>query len=403
MRFFISFIALLHAQRNALVHAENYWKHGCTVCPLEGCAPEHAHDKCDEKSRRRNEHIDTAFRAPALNYNLIREQQTSYCPDDDTSLAYAPKTTGLPTRWIVQNKASSTIIISWVNGEGIEVSAARLLSPPHTDPGALVEPGSFRSFTSFQDHTFVAREAKYDESGLITGSGRPLLRKTLGMITVRNTGKFSNGIPPACPVPSKTVHAGLARHRLEAGGRDNGDGVSCHSILQGFRNGVGCPIDVYFTSATPSFEKAGTDCESFSFHLGTEGMKDGIAKPFDKTSFVGAETVYNSHSFAARMSHSGQLVDVITMETDIVRDCPDGTEAAKASAIEEVLGNKIADRQFNGLNDTVPYLNGQEVPLRSAEHSRKVEVNSTQCLPTERKVELNDSAQRLPFERFTPS
>ena len=74
--------------------------------------------------------------------------------------------TGHPTRWILHNKASNPIIITFINSLGLEVSAMdKLTYPAHSDTsiyprGPVVLPNTLAVIDGLQGQTFIVREYK---------------------------------------------------------------------------------------------------------------------------------------------------------------------------------------------------------------------------------------------------
>jgi hypothetical protein len=87
-------------------------------------------------------------------------------------------------------------------------------------------------------------------------------------------------------------------------------------------------------------------CEKFQKHLGplepylamdttTRNIDDGWRSPL---TFV---NTYNRHSFVARMSHDQSLVARISLDHDVVYDCPEPGRVGFGGAVEERGGSTI--------------------------------------------------------------
>lgn len=320
----------------------------------------------------------------------LPEERTWLCPldgTDDTTDSHNKG--GIPpgpsSRWVVQNSATSAVVLSWINPLGMEVSAADGTTHPASahsatwPDGAILLPGQLAIVNGRMGQTFVARELVEDAGVMMEWAreqvprtisfghksngggwetymvgmgmdprvfgraGRVLLKHRMGMIHVRN--QF--GAICAEVVPPKEVPAPFEAERIEAH-QDN----SCNLVTKGFVNKVGCEIDIFFATGGSfnstahhngaSYEDAATNpqCEHFSAHLGAES----VGNMDDRVSPVAFENTYNTHRFIAKMSHDNSIVAEMFIENDVIGDCPDpsGTKekvgtmptTAQASVVE---------------------------------------------------------------------
>jgi len=123
----------------------------------------------------------------------LPEETTSLCPVEDVLTADdLPSHGGHETRWIVHNAASKPVVLSWVNHQGIEVSAADSKTHPpvanagHWPNGSMLAAGQMAIISGYQGHTFLARELLKDSLGGGAKAGRVLLKHRTGLIFVRN-------------------------------------------------------------------------------------------------------------------------------------------------------------------------------------------------------------------------
>lgn len=353
-----------------------YLEH-CQLCPLAGCPPEHHDSACDKPRQNALWAAEAAAEAarpedaiPDAVYLRLPEEQTWTCPLDTTgedSGDYAGGY-GRVTRWIVRNEASTPVVLSHVNALGLEVSAADFRTyPAHADTavyphGPILPPGQVAVVEGRQGQLFVAREyrevlpmeafgltAAEDEAfGHSWESFKRALPPTLSFLPEQASYRTGKGVWHVLGKPGRV----LLKHRLgnihvknqfgalcpEATGASvaadapapraslpNDMNPGCNVLVKAFLNTVGCPVEVFF--APPNRGAAGYDCERFQAHLGTlaayAAPDAGRARHLDDpASPLKFPNTYNGHTFVARMAHDGALVARISVDGDIVRDCP---------------------------------------------------------------------------------
>jgi hypothetical protein len=315
--------------------------HGAvTVCPKKGSIAEglqyHDDTKCDRAAY--NLHKANVGRyARYQSYkgiggvSTIPNQKTVTCPAEGARVnmkdAHTPNV-GLDTVWFIQNHASTPVVVSYVNDNGMEVSARNpKISPSTSDPTAILKPSEWMAVYAFEGHEFVIREVL--KSGI---AGNVLLQHRTGLIPVGMNFMAHNNV--SCPV-----------NDIEPVVEDNGvittapifkrtpttKSRPCHTMDIGFRNVASCPLHAYYVNGE------GNECtERFKFHLGVESqtsdfMKDWVSQTKFEGTFVG-------HTFHFRLaSNPTILVDAITLQPVIVTDCP--VSSASATAIVSETNN----------------------------------------------------------------
>ncbi|KAL3774843.1 hypothetical protein ACHAW5_000825 [Stephanodiscus triporus] len=361
--------------------------------------------------------------------------------DDDAVATAEHGRLGHPTRWVVYNRASGPVIVSRVNAAGVEVPATATATTGNSKSsssssssssavwprGPILLPGSMAVVEGRAGRVFVIRE--YEEvlvphfvegvlprtlsflpppgeggegqttatrfvssDGASHVSGRPgrvLMRHRMGNIYVRNL----HGV--ACPMVlydhDKDKNAGRR-------GTPKDFNPNCNVLQKAFINKVGCPIDIYFSPKDmdrgdmpeglegPMLEEK--YCEIFQKHLGplepylasdpsTRNIDDGWRSPL---TFV---NTYNRHSFVARMSHDQSLVARISLDHDVVFDCPEPGRVGFGVAAEE-RGGTI---EGEGAADAVG-----SWPANSTTSVRALDIDAVVCRLIDAKVDNSTAA-----------
>lgn len=271
----------------------------------------------------------------------IPNEKTSYCPMNEDSTAMSSTdsmNTGLDTMWMVENKASTPILLTHVNAQGMEVSAMdgsdiqnMLSSGDDTKPAAIqssldiegnkniLQPGQWMALRTFEGHVFQARQVLADGS-----VGRILLTHRVGLVPIGSNFDAANAV--SCPLIDIPPHH---NGKFDAAFDRSRPPVNrpCNTVDIGFRNMAGCPVSGYYVQTN------GDSCtEQFKFHLGTQSIH---LQDFYEgwTSNVKYEGTSIGHSFHFRLTHDPSiLVDRITIQPTIVEDCPDEQRKVSAAA-----------------------------------------------------------------------
>jgi hypothetical protein len=104
---------------------------------------------------------------------------------------------GLDTTYIVENKARTAVVISYINHDGIEVSAKNSqIYPAIHDPNTMLLPGQWTGIVAYEGHVFTVRSIIHLELGMV---GPILLQHRIGL---RAIGKYFIQQYPnvSCPV-----------------------------------------------------------------------------------------------------------------------------------------------------------------------------------------------------------
>jgi len=309
------------------------------TCPyMEVSAPVHSDDACD----RAGENDATLHHFMLVDGNYRTEEKTWICPDDDeiTSSAHSEgehAVYGAPTRWIVRNKSSGSVILSWLKvssdgtGARVEASAANpKIIPAHHDPETIIGPGQFHSVRTVQGHLFQVREVLIIGGEIVPG--RVLLRHRTGLIPVRNRlAKDTATCPESAMIhPNRhTNHRALSESSQRTPPSVN---KRCNHLKAGFTNKVGCPVDLYWAGSSNSVLPQGADVpqedvvygakcrEEFKMHLGVNPYVQNLD---EWSSQIKYESTLLNHRFVARLRHDPSIVvDDITIEPGIIMDCP---------------------------------------------------------------------------------
>lgn len=244
---------------------------------------------------------------------LVPDQKTVVCPSHVHNLHNENDIVGFDSVWIVENTASSPIVLSFVHGDGRESSALDpKISPAQVDPRAVVMPGDYRAVNTFEGHVFHAREMLPDG-----GAGRVLMQHRVGYIPIglnqSNAACSGQDLEPVI-TDALTDETRIAPEYARTPPKPF---LDCNALHVGFRNKVGCPVHGFFVEATEN-----DDChENFKFHLGVNPMTDDFMWSWDSpTKF---ETSYIGHTFAFRLAdRPGVLVDKVTLGPTQISDCP---------------------------------------------------------------------------------
>jgi len=320
------FVTISAEDPAVLIHNKKLLSPGCTS-PVERDAlyiKYHSDNSCNRahynayKASLNRQATYHYFRTSGT-HHLVPDRSTVICPAVVQELYQPNQEMGYDSDWMVENTASTPVVLAWVDPEsGVEYSAFNHITPPQNDPIAIVQPGQWRHLHTFEGHVFHAREVLEDGS-----TGRVLLQHRVGLIPIGEQAA-SDGRLMGCnlhdPEPiveqvvdqvvQQTVAPEYQRTPLKPM-------MDCNQIAMGFRNRAGCPLHGYFIQAN-------TCHEVFKLHLGTTSPQ--IAQDFhhDWASDTKFETSFVGHSFVFRStSDPSILVDRVDVRATQIIDCPD--------------------------------------------------------------------------------
>merc|ERR1712232_1531774 len=94
----------------------------------------------------------------------VPSEKTIRCPEQVQDLSEEDALLGFDTTWLVENTASAPIVVSWVK-DGVEYSAYNAkITPPNLDPEAIIQPGRWKAFMTYEGHAFNVRSLLEDGS-----------------------------------------------------------------------------------------------------------------------------------------------------------------------------------------------------------------------------------------------
>ena len=278
----------------------------------------------------------------------VPNQKTSYCPLNPEQFTVQPVSsnqedsapitgTGLDTVWLVENTASTPVVIAYTNRQGVEVSAMDpTISPPELDPNAILQPGQWMSVLTMEGHVFTAKELLADGT-----TGRVMLQHRAGLIPI---GERMRGEIMDCPLLDQQP---MHNNQPDPGFERTPTQVfrPCNTLDVGFRNMAGCPVNGFYV--TPGTENVACE-ESFKFHLGIEENVDHFMK--DWTSSTKYEGTFVGHTYHFRLAHDPSvLVQSVTLSPTQVMDCPEEKEAVAIGVGGEAV--KLAAGRHEGLGE----------------------------------------------------
>lgn len=306
-----------------------------TVCPKQGSIMEglkyHSDTQCDRAVYNQfkcglNRHLAYQKYKDVGGISQVASQKTVKCPAQGAVVNMKEphaSQTGMDTVWFVENSASTPVVVSYRNEQGLEVSAKNpKISPAVGDPNAVLAPGRWMAVYAYEGHEFVVREV------LKTGvAGNVLLQHRAGLIPV---GTHADALecpePDVEPMVNNTVAPQFARTKSQVH-------RPCNTMDVGFRNTAGCPLHGYYVSGE------GESCrEQFKFHLGVETVVPDFM--WDWLSQTKYEGTFIGHTFHFRLaSNPAVLVDTITLAPVVVTDCPLGN--AVAAPVQQQMGEAV--------------------------------------------------------------
>jgi hypothetical protein len=234
------------------------------------------------------------------------------------------------------------VVVSYVNDQGVEVSARNpKISPATADPTAILRPSEWMAVYAFEGHEFVVREIL--KSGI---AGNVLLQHRAGLIPIGTNFAAMAGMScdPAHdiePMIDETTTSPVFRRTPTQIDRP------CNTMDIGFRNVADCPLHGYYVRGE------GDKCtEKFKLHLGVESVTNDFVH--DWTSATKYEGTFVGHTFHFRLaSNPTILVDTVTLQPIYVTDCPVSSAAAVVSEMNDVnMMANIGNVEFVNFTNT---------------------------------------------------
>ena len=324
-------------------------------CPRTRLPEYHDEDKCALRPQTFHDYasqramVYASLKAGATGATLVPNQQTVFCPRQVQQLGVPEAVRGFDTTWIVENTATTPVVLSWVMPDGKEYSPFHPdVAPPQDDPDAILQPGEWKAVPAFESYVYHVRELSKDNK-----PGQVLLQHRAGLIPIGNpnTVQCDTSIPDVEPVNPQTAQRQpeFARTPLPPVRR-------CNTMDIGFRNQAGCPLHVYWAGnvAPEDVPASGFTCgEKFKFHLGTKPATQDFMHDWESsTKFEGS---FIGHTFVARLASDPSLVvDSYTLLPTKVMDCPDRTPqmVSIGGALEDPEGTAKANLMPTGEGET---------------------------------------------------
>jgi len=279
--------------------------------PNEHSSIYHGDQVCDRKEynsfkQRFNRNLKYKEMKQTQHINRVPNQKSVTCPlqVQDLKHEFQGQSDGYDTVWIVENTSSEPVILSFVKDDGIEYSAIHpTVTPPQSDPDAILYPRTFRGIRTFDGHVFHARTWDAEANAL----GPVVLQHRTGLIPVGQ--KFQELSCPAQDIePLNDPNFQRTPPALDR---------PCNHMDIGFRNMANCPLHGYYIQSNA------TSCqEKFKFHLGMNTNPEDFMWGWDSaTKFEGS---FVGHSFAFRSAANPSiLVETITLQPTRIIDCPE--------------------------------------------------------------------------------
>ena len=336
-------------------------------CPRAVRAKYHYADQCVSALAERQELLRVQARQDLLDQGMgvtiVPNQETIVCPFKPARLqpfldsASIPKDRqGLNQLWLVENLSPEAIAVYLVYSNGQEVSSVDPLNPKHV---TKIDPGDYRAISAYEGHVFHVRNYHTDTL---------MLQHRVGLIPIRSTKKYDCRKTVVKTIRTKIknpktgqTEVALKKVATKEPDLDNEPLVEqksdqtnetvvetnpsfartpthkdrkCHTIDIGFRNEVGCPVNLYWAGALRDIPISKKSCnETFRMHLGTLEKTQDFMK--DWKSSTKWEGTMIGHTFVARLKRNESIVvDHYTLEPTRVYDCRT-TEQQQGEAQEE--------------------------------------------------------------------
>jgi len=273
-------------------------------------------------------------------------QKTVVCPTQVADLSHEDALTGFDTVWNMENSASTPVVVAFVK-DGVEYSAMNAkITPPNLDPKAILQPGQHRSFVTYESHVFHVRSLLADGS-----MGPVLLQHRAGLINIKNRYGPPLSCDPNEPDPEPIVVETGAR-APEFSRTPTQVGRPCNTIDLGFRNQVGCPVNIYYAGMEgANLDTGDAACsETFKFHMGVNPRPNDFMWDWDsQTKYEGT---YVGHKFVFRLAKDPSvLLDQVEVQPTIVSDCPNLKQKNAIKSSFEVMSiGTMHNIMLNGTN-----------------------------------------------------
>jgi hypothetical protein len=318
-----------------------------TTCPTQSVDIDndkyhHCHrvivsDNAKEKARNRHElylylqQFGTIRHVPNIQSIVCPLQQQQPQPSNDAvnnnnNNRIFEDNIGLDTTWVVENRASTPIVLSHIDDEtGLEVSAVNgFIYPAIRDPDSILQPGEWISINTYEGHIFIARSIISMELGMV---GPVLLQHRVGLIPIGNPNLAHpyHDCQTDNPITTETTPEPQSHQKRIDFGTGNDE---CNPISIGFRNMINCPIHGYYVDQTNHEDDTNHDItcsDEHLFHIGTQNhqLNDFM---YDYQSNVRYEETFIGHTFRFRLaSNPDIIVDTITIQPTFIYDCPSTT------------------------------------------------------------------------------
>jgi hypothetical protein len=257
---------------------------------------------------------------------LVPNQQTLVCPLQVQNLESPSAIKGFDTTWIVENTATSSVVLSWLVN-GVEWSPFAPDTKAMDDPKAILKPGEWTSVPTFESFVYHVREITHTG-----GPGDVLLQHRAGLIPIGNPTQYNCDatLPDVEPVNPET-----AARKQEFSRTPTHPTRPCNTIDLGFRNQAGCPLHIYWANQLHEIPAQGFSCgEQFRFHLGTKPASQDFMLDWESTTKF--EGTYIGHTFVARLASDPTVViDSYTLDPTRIVDCPNSNQQVAAASHEQ--------------------------------------------------------------------
>lgn len=204
--------------------------HNEDVCLTRPSRPERGHAERPEIYKR--------LISSGTGATLVPNQQTVMCPMQVQNLENPSAIKGFDTTWIVENTASTSVVVSWVV-DGVEWSPFKPDVKPMDDPNAILKPGEWAAIPTFESFVYHVREI----DGETGAPGNVLLQHRAGLVPIGNPRQYEcdASLPDVEPLDPET-----AARKEEFSRTPTHKHRRCNTIDIGFRNQVGCPLHLYW-------------------------------------------------------------------------------------------------------------------------------------------------------------
>ncbi len=306
---------------------------------------------------------------------------------------------GLPTKWIVENTASSAVVVALVTSSSqtispLLVSAAHfIVSPPQRDVDAVLQPGEWKSYDVLEGQVFhvYQLEQQHKEPAQL---GKLVLQHRVGLISIqkspseqhekderwnqlcRSTDQHDRPSAPTVSSFPQASPSSFIDRSLHYPFAMNHEHERCNILYRGFLNNVGCDVDVYYVRS----KGAGEPChEVKKFRLGTNvSNSNNMAN-----SNIQYQATLADSTFVVRLTHHPEVVvNTITIQPTRIVNCFDSHHppASSTTSTDHDTSNerKLPDATIH--NQTMAILEYRWLSLLSLPPRN---VTQEQQLPTE--------------------